>query len=257
MAVSFIKKGADSTKAAQQAEAEAEARKDEQGKMWRFYLDKGEQNVHITFIDGNLDEEGHLVPPRFYEHGVMVNNRVQHFVCPEKSFPDSGDSCPICASGDRPSLVAVFTIIDHREFESKKDKNKVYKDRPKLLVAKGNSFEMLAKIAQKRGGLAGAQFEVSRIGEKAPVIGDMYDFETKTDIALLMKKHTITVKDPKTNAESTVCLFVPADYDKEIIFRTGDELRKLGYWGAKQASGGPAGNQPPAKTGTTNYDNDL
>ena len=46
---------------------------------------------------------------------------------------------------NRPSLVALFTIIDHRQIQSTKDKTKVYKDTKKLLVAKTQTFELLNK----------------------------------------------------------------------------------------------------------------
>lgn len=246
MAVTFLKKGAASVKLAETEEVLAEQRKEEQGKMWRFWLKEGE-DAKVTFTDGDLDSEGFLVPPRFYEHDVMINGKMQHFVCPEKSNPEAGDKCPICESGDRPNLVAVFTILDHREFKSTKDDNKVHKDRQKLLVAKPKSFEMLAKIAHKRGGLAGATFDVSRMGDKAPQIGSMYDFTEKTDIAVLQAKYTVEVKDPKTNTMSKVCNFAPANYEEEIIFRTGDELRKMGHWGAKLAGNlNPGGNTASA-----------
>ena len=32
--------------------------------------------------------------------------------------------------------------------------------------------------------------------------------------------------DPKTNAKVKVSNFTPADYEREIVYRTGDELRK-------------------------------
>ena len=239
MAVSFLKQGQASVLAAQQEEAAAEARKEEMGKLWRFWMKIGEKGVRITFVDGDLDKDGFLVPPRYFEHSPMINGKVEHYVCPEKSNPASGEICPICASGDRPALVAAFTVIDHREFKSTKEDGKIHKDRPKLLIAKGQSFELLAQIAQKRGGLAGCTFEVSRIGEKSAQIGSMFDFEQKTPIAVLMDLYTYVTKDPKTNAESTVCNFVPADYESEIIYRSGDQLRKLGYWGSNMTQTSP------------------
>jgi hypothetical protein len=262
MAITFLKKGKESVQIAEKEAVLQEQRKEEQGKMWRFWMKLGE-DAKVTFADGDLDAEGFLVPPRFYEHDCMISGQVQHFVCPEKSNPESGDKCPICASGDRPSLVAAFTVLDHREFKSTKDQNKTHKDRPKLLIAKPKSFEMLAKIAHKRGGLAGATFDVSRLGDKDPQIGGMYDFTEKTDIAVLQERYTVEVKDPKTNVVTKVCNFKPADYESEIIFRTGDELRKLGHWGAQMAGGlNPGGTQTaapqaPSESTTQKYSENL
>ena len=192
MGVSWLKKGAESAKAAQQEAAAAEQRKSEQGKMWRFWLKEGEE-ARITFVDGELSSEGFLLPPRFYEHNVYLNGSWNNlFVCPEMTNPEAGEKCPICEGGDRPSLVALFTIIDHRVFKGKDGKS--YSNTPKILAAKSQSFEMLNKLAIKRGGLAGCTFDVSRMGDKSASIGSMFDFIEKTEIEVLKTKFTRTFK---------------------------------------------------------------
>src|SRR5947209_7977676 len=121
MAFTFIKTGAESAALAQQAAVEAERKKEQQGKLYRFWL-KDNEEARITFIDGELNADGYLTPPRWYEHNLFLNGSWNnYFVCPEKTLPESKDSCPICESGDRPSLVAAFTIIDHRTYVGKKD----------------------------------------------------------------------------------------------------------------------------------------
>lgn len=257
MALTWMKKGEDSVKLAQQAEAEAEKRKQEQGKMFRFWLKEGE-DVRITFVDGALTSEGFLMPPRYYEHQLFLNGSWNNqYVCPEKTNPESGEKCPICEGGDRPSLVALFTVIDHREFKGKNDV--VYRDTPKLLVAKAQTFELLNKIAVKRGGLAGCTFDVSRMGDKAASVGSMFDFVEKHDVDVLKKEFTRKVKDDKGKETGEVAsVFVPADYETEIVYRTADELRSLGFGkggvgGAPKAAGQQSGNDG----GTTDYSNQL
>ena len=235
MTVSWMKKGADSVLVAKQEAVAQEIRKEEASGMYRFWLNIGEM-CKITFVDGDLDEKGFLVPGRFYEHHLMLNGQWgNNFVCPEKTAPQLGEHCPICATGDRPALLSVFTIIDHRQGVSKA-KGTPYKDTPKLFVAGTQTMEILNKIAVKRGGLAGATFEVSRTGEKSPRVGTMFDFEGKTPIEELVKQYTKEEVNPQTNKKELKSYFVVADYEKEIIFRTGEQLAALGF-GAAPVSG--------------------
>jgi hypothetical protein len=257
MAFTFLKTGAESAKLAQRAAAEAEQRKLEQGKMYRFWM-KEKEEARITFVDGDLNSEGHLVPPRYYEHNLNLNGTWNNFfLCPEKTNPDSNDSCPICESGDRPSLVALFTVIDHRQIQSTKDKSKVWKDQKKLLVAKTQTYEMLNKHAMKRGGLAGCTFDASRVGDKSASVGSMFEFVEKHDIEELKKVYQIEKVDPKTNAKVKATNFTPANYDAEIVFRNGEDLRKH----LKNVDGGgdeiPSNGSPAAPGGGPDYSKEL
>ena len=228
MAFKFLKAGKESADLAAKQAAEAQAYRENQGKLFRFWL-KEQEEARITFVDGDLSPDGYLVPPRYYEHGLYLNGSWNNFfVCPEKTNPEAKDSCPICVAPDRPSLVALFTIIDHRTFHGSKDKSKVYVDTKKLMVCKPQTFELLNKIAMKRGGLAGCTFDVSRIGDKAAAVGSLFDFVVKTPISELKAKYQVEKTDPKTNQKVKVTNFEVADYEKEITYRTGDELRKLG-----------------------------
>lgn len=254
MGVTWIKSGKDSAALAKQEEEAQERRAQEKGKMWRFMLKPGEEAL-ITFVDGNLDSEGFLLPDRWYEHSLFMNGRWgNNFVCPEKTNPHSKDKCPICETGDAAYLCAGFTVIDHRIVKGKNDKE--YKDRPKLLVAKPKSFEMLAKYASKLGGLAGQTFSVSRSkGEQVASIGDVWIPVSKHSVEALKAKYTQEVTDPKTGKKNTISVFVPAIYAEEIVYRSGAELRALGL--------GPSGvteTQVPSNTTAlpkTNYEDEM
>jgi hypothetical protein len=252
MALSWLKQGEDSATMAKQHQAATELKMESKGKMFRFSLKKGEEAL-ITFVDGELNADGYLVPPRFYEHTVFVGDRFQNFVCPEKTAPHSGEKCPICAAGEKVSLVSLFTVIDHRQVPSK-DGTKVYKDMPRLFVAKPRTFEMLNKMAIKRGGLAGCTFSVSRSDSQTSAgVGDMFDFDKKTPIDELKAKFMREVTDPKTNVKTNETFFLPADYEKEITFYTASELVGLGF-------GAPAGGQSmqsSAGDGNTDYSSQL
>jgi len=121
--------------------------------------------------------------------------------------------------------VALFTIIDHRQIQSK-DKTKTYKDTKKLLVAKPQTFELLTKHAVKRGGLAGCTFDASRVGDKAASVGSMFDFVEKKDIKELQQIYTIEKTDPATNQKTKQTNFTPATYDKEIHYKTAEQFQQ-------------------------------
>lgn len=234
MALTWLKKGADSTALAEQAAQDAELQKEAQGKLWRFFIKEGEE-ARITFVDGELSDEGFLLPPRFFEHMVKHNGKWTNFVCPEKTNPHSGQHCPLCETGDKPSLVAAFTIIDHR-IVSSKDGTKTYKDRKRLYVVKQQTFEMLNKLAVKRDGLVGTTWDVSRVGEKSPAAGNMFDYvgrETLKDLQETFKEEVMV--DGK---KVTQTYFTPANYEEEIPYYDEAGLRKLlGMVGAGGNSG--------------------
>ncbi len=256
MTVSWLKQGEASVVIAKQEEAAYEMRKEEQGKMSRFWMKEGEE-CRITFVDGDLDPEKQiLIPPRYYEHMLYLDGSWNnHFVCPEKTAPHLGDKCPICAGNEYPYLASLFTIIDHREWQSQKNPGKVYKDQAKLFVAKAKTVELLNKIAVKRGGLAGCTFDVMRIGEKSANVGTNFDFVEKQSIEVLKEKYVQEWTDPKTNKTTKICVFVPAKYEEQIVFRTGAQLEAKGF-GAPKVSG--YSNTPSAGAGdTTDYANQL
>lgn len=240
MGVSWLKTGAESAQMQKQYEQEKERRKQEAGKMWRFWLKHGAEG-EITFVDGQLDSQGFLLPPRFYEHQVYLAGSWNNFyVCPEKTNPQSGDKCPICAGGDKPSMVSVFTVIDHSEY-TRKD-GSVSKDVPKLFVAKDGTYQILAKKAQKHDGLAGVRFSVSRIGDKAASVGTMFEFVSKTPVDVLQKQY---LRQVQINGQmKTVSLFTPADYDKEFVFKTGEELLAEGFGKPAVTGMAPQGMTP-------------
>jgi hypothetical protein len=220
----------------------------QRGKLFRFWLEKGEEGA-ITFVDGFLTEKGVLDTFMFREHSLFMNGRWgNNFVCVSEQEP-----CPICEGGDTPSLVGCFTIIDHRDYVSKKG-NK-YSNTRKLFVAKRNSLKLLQKEATKHGGLAGCQFDVSRIGDQAPRVGDVFSFSEKGDLKQLAQHYTQEFIDPATKKKVVRSNFVPADYGGEIHYLTASELRKLGF-----GKGSPIGGEGPvsgAKQASSDVEEEL
>lgn len=228
---SWLMKGAAASQELEKkAKAEQAARQAAQGKMWGFWMKEGEENVQLTFVDGDLDGDGFFAPPRYYEHTIKRGSSYDSYVCPEKTNPSLGEICPICEAnnkGENAYLVALFTVIDHRTFTSK-DGDKSYTNSPKILKAKMKSAEYLAGLAKKRGGLAGIKFDITRVGDKSASIGSHYDFVDKQDAEVLRKQFTRKFKN-EAGKEVVETVFKPADYDNEIVFLTEQELRNLGF----------------------------
>jgi hypothetical protein len=215
--IGFLKKGQVAKEAFENEEAKAEMAKQEAGRMWRYMMKDG-TDKRITFLDGDLNEDGMLDITYFYEHTVRINGGWSNFICTADT--DTSQPCPICESGDRPSFVGVMTVIDHSEHTIQKGPNagKVIKNQRKLFVCKRNTIKQLTKIAAKRGGLAGCTFDVSRTGDKEPSVGNQFDFvekfESYDDIAA---KYGLKLEDVQ-----------PAEYAEELKYRTPEELVELG-----------------------------
>jgi len=203
--VGFLKKGEDAQNILKQEEAKQALAESQKG-AYRFWLPKGSE-TQITFVDGDLDEFGNFATPMFYEHNLKINGRWGNtFVCTSSDEP-----CPICEEGTNAYTAAVFTIIDHSTYTSKKD-GKDYSDQIKLLVVKAGTRKDLLRLATKRGGLAGCTFDVSRKNEdKSPAVGDLFDFCQKLTPEQMEKKW-----EKKA---------VPLNYAEEITYLTADEIR--------------------------------
>ena len=220
----FLKTGKAAKQAMQEEKTAAEQRQKE--KIFRYWM-KQDTDGAITFLDGNLDEElGILDTPMFREHNLNLSGKWgNYFTCIAEEEP-----CPICEGGDSPYFAQVFTIIDHRKWEDKK--KTVHKDELKLFVAKPKTVELLTKLAQKRGGLAGCRFDVSRTGDNSASVGSLFDFDEKADVDAICKKYKVEG---------------PLNYEEVITAHTGQELRDMGF-GSTQAG---------AESGSAVDDDDL
>jgi len=221
-APSWMKTGSNAQAAMQHAEAQAEKAKEEAGKMWRFWMPPEEERK-ITFLDGDIGDDGMLAIPMFYEHRVKLDGKWQNFVCVAEQEP-----CPLCESGEsKQTLVGVLTCIDHTVHKIAKGPNagKSIQNSRKLYVVTRNTIKILSKIAIKKGGLTGCTFDVSRTGDKEPSVGNQFDFVEKLSFPALMKKYDLKAEDVS-----------PADVGDEIIYRSAEELEQLGLGKSQPAA---------------------
>jgi hypothetical protein len=210
----FFRTGPAARKMFQDEEAKAELRRQEAGRMLRFWMNVGDER-RITFLDGALDGDGMLAVPMWYEHRVKLGGNWQNFVCVAGT-----ETCPICETDDnRASLVGIMTVIDHTPHIVQKGPNKgsTVKDTRKLFVPKKETMKVLAKLAAKRGGLTGCTFDVSRTGAKDPSCGNQFDFSEKLTLDEIRAKYGLKPEDVQ-----------PADYTKEVVYRPAKELVLLG-----------------------------
>lgn len=210
----FMKRGAASIEAQRQEEARAAAASAEYGKAWEFWLKDGEDAV-ITFVDGDIipdgPEAGMLNIPTFYSHRVPYSGKYKLVVCTEGI---EGQSCPICASGDRRSFTGVLTIVDHRSIPSG-DGSKVYQNEKRLYYVPRTVQKILQKLAAKRGGLAGHTFEVSRPDKKSARCGTVFDWVQETTLQGLA--HHLSPEHAQ-----------PYTYQEELPYYTTARLLEMG-----------------------------
>ncbi len=207
-----LKTGVEAKAALDKDDARAEAAEAEYGKLWRFGIPKGnlDEDFKITFLDGTVTEDGVLDGPMFYEHFLYGPQGWRPYTC-IKAIGE--EPCPLCEGGDTPALVQALTVIDHTHYQA--DDGTVYKDRKKLFVAKRKTIKMLYKYAEKKSGLGGCTFEVSRTGPKEPRVGNVYEFIEKNDIEALAKVY---------GHDETK----PAVYADEITVYSASEMKKMG-----------------------------
>jgi hypothetical protein len=221
--LSWMKKGSAAKAAMAHEEAKAEQKKAEAGKLWRYWM-PAESSREITFLDGEVDSDGMLDVPCYYEHNIQINGNWEQFVCTQ----EAEGHCVICNMGSHdPSFVGVMTVCDHSSHTVKKGPNagKEIVNQRKLFVAKRESLKLLSKLAWKRGGLTGCRFDVTRGNDRSPSVGSQFDFTEKLPLDEVADKYGLKIEEVQ-----------PANYAEEITMLTNEQLLELGV-GKKQ--GGP------------------
>ena len=182
-------------KQAEQAKANA--------RTFRFLL-KPNESARIVILE---DEPAAVVEEHF-----IRTDRPRNIVCP-------GDGCPLCASGNKKSLVAYFTILHLTKIEREGGDPIVNPIR--MLGAKSFTAEYLIRQHEKRGGLQGCVFDVERSTRKqAASVGDIWEFVEKISKADIKK----------LNPEAK-----PLNFQEELEFLSVSEISKISMDGAKAA----------------------
>lgn len=217
----WLKKGQEAHEELEKEEQKAELK--QKSNVRRFWLPDG-KDTSITFLDGDLDEDGLLNIPMYREHQVKMNGDWRnYFVC----LATKDTPCPVCLDENEPYLAGVMTVIDHSEYKGKDGKH--YKDQVRLFVAKRQTINLLQMHATKRDGLTGCTFDVARTGNMAPGVGSFFDYTEKTPLKKILAKYEVDG---------------PLDYEEVLPYFTAEDLGKLGFGsgvGSEKSGGGDSG----------------
>jgi hypothetical protein len=137
----FRKRGFDAHK--QEEERRKKEAAERQGKLWRYFLKDGEEDVPIRF----LTEE----PILFYEHNIKTpDGKFSTVTC-------GGDDCELCATS-KPSYKGAWLVVDGRSvtIDEKKDgkptgKKKEITDQVRLYVRGSTDIAKLDRLSRKFG----------------------------------------------------------------------------------------------------------
>jgi|GEM_PF-6591143 len=233
MAKSWLKKGA----AAQAAmNEENEEREREFNSLWRYYLRPEEEGM-VTFLEGDLithgPQAGMFDVTYVREHRVSVPGKKvpDYYVCVAEE-----EECPLCATDNRSSYVGLFTVIDHNPYTNPTT-GKTTKNRKKILAAKSGTLKRLIRKAKANGNsIEGSTFSVSRSDQRSATVGDEFTLVGTYSLDAIGKK--LDPKDPKAAV-------APADWEKELVYLSAEQLRTKFH---VDAPSGPGYNAPTSES---------
>lgn len=156
----------------QEKERQDKARENMGKKLWTFFLSEDGDEADIRF----LTEE----PVNFWEHNIKINEKkYEQYTC-------TGDDCPYCANGDKPTYKGAYLIVDRRpyEFTDKNGKKKKGKDQLRLYIQGMRVVSQLDRKSQKYG-LTNRDYTVVRLGKGTSTT---YTFENGDESKLTKKE---------------------------------------------------------------------
>lgn len=142
-------RGYDASRA--EKERQDKARENAGKKLWRFFLSDDGDEADLRF----LTEE----PVNFYEHNLKKGDRFEQYTC-------TGDGCPFCDDGERPTYKGAYLVVDRREFEytNSEGKKQKGKDQVRLFVQGMKVVSQLDRISDKYG-LSNRDVTIVRLGK--------------------------------------------------------------------------------------------
>ena len=152
-----------------------------------------------------LDDEGFS----FYEHSYeQGGNSYNYHTCPGKA-----SGCPHCASGKKPYLLTVYTVIDKSEYKDKT--GAVHANEKRVHALKVDSALALARKSQRWGGLKGKEVVIARKGPKDAAAGSDFEANTNKD-----DKKIVYQLDPNNEKHR------PFDYRAVYAPKSIEEIRE-------------------------------
>ena len=183
---------------------------------------KGNFPFHLA-----LNETGQLTfldSPKFYfsQHSVKMGNSYIPLTCIKEM-----DNCPLCQSGLNPAYVATATVIDHREYVSKKTGER-FKNQKRVIVLKGRAKARILQLMSQNGNdVAGCLMTVTRGPEPQSCgTGEVFDILKKVPMDVL-KRMAPKPKEGQTAEQAAEEFITPLDYATMFAPKTAEELRAL------------------------------
>jgi hypothetical protein len=209
-------KGEEGREKSSRVDKEQQERAAQQRGPMRFWLDN-DSSAKGTFLD----------TPNFFfhEHNLKLAGKWFNYETCIKEF----DTCPPCENGERSSYVVAGTILVHKPWKDRNDKQ--HKVRKMLFVAKGRARQRLLKQLDYRDGdLKFCVYELSR-GTSNTEANTGEDFEflkrlTKKQVKSLVPADDI-LKDGKEDYEDVDDFLKPFDYEEMFAPKSAKDLREL------------------------------
>ena len=132
-------------------ERQDKARENAGKRLWRFFLKEDGDEADLRF----LTEE----PVNFYEHNLKKGDRYEQYTC-------TGDDCPFCEDGDRPTYKGAYLVVDRREYEytDNNGKKQKGKNQVRLFIMGMKVVSQLDRISDKYG-LSNRDVTIVRLGK--------------------------------------------------------------------------------------------
>ena len=130
---------------------EQKARENAGKRLWRFFLKDDGDEADLRF----LTEE----PVNFYEHNLKRGDRFEQYCC-------TGEDCPFCNDGDKPTYKGAYLVVDRREYEytDKNGKKQTGNNQVRLFVQGMKVVSQLDRISEKYG-LSDRDVTIVRLGK--------------------------------------------------------------------------------------------
>lgn len=145
----LFKRGYEASRA--EKERQDKARENMGRKLWRFFLKEDGDEADLRFLNGE--------PVNFYEHNIRRGeNRFEQFTC-------TGEGCPFCADGDKPTYKGAYLVIDRRPYEYTDKNGKKQKGRNQVrLFVQGMKVVSQLDRLHSRYGITNRDVTIVRLG---------------------------------------------------------------------------------------------
>ena len=213
----------------------------------RVYMKENEEDAVFTFLDDTAEpvtftlKDGTKrklkLPLVLKEHQVRVDGDWRNwFTC----LAPLGKACPICDSGDKPSQVAVFTVIDHRKWTDRDKKERQHEKRLYVVKTRSSTYGAIQKMVANYDTMRGFRITIDRKGDKSPNIGNVITKFEKVDVDEMAEKLNWEKKFAEKNGD-----LQPYNYLELFEPGTPEQYRRIV---------GGAANSPSREDATDGFD---